>query len=68
MANQPAAKYRVGFVTATVWENNGFYSVKLTVSYKNDNGEWKESSSLSHADVLNAIKALERAEEFIALR
>ncbi len=67
MANgkQPAAKYRVGYVTATVWRNGEFYNVDLSKAYK-DNGEWKDTSSLGHGDLLNAAKCLERAERFIA--
>lgn len=29
-ANQPAAKFRLGYVTATVWLNDKFYNVVLS--------------------------------------
>lgn len=65
-ANQPAAKFRIGYVTATVWLNNDkFYSVVLSKSYK-DGDEWKDTDQLGYGDLLNASKALERAEEYIA--
>lgn len=64
---QPAAKFRIGLVTATVWNNDGgFYSVNLQRAYKDDAGEWQNTDSLGHADLLGAAKALERAEDFIA--
>lgn len=70
MANQPAAKFRIGYVTATVWANEGngdrtFYNVDLSRTYKED-GEYKETSSLGHGDLLNASRVLQRAEEWIA--
>ena len=35
--NPPDAKFRIGFVTASVWKNDsGFYSVTLQRSYKED--------------------------------
>jgi len=63
--NEPAAKFRIGYVTATVWHNDNFYSVNLTKSYK-DGEEWKDNGSLNHADLLNAAKVLERAEAWIS--
>jgi hypothetical protein len=70
MANAPATKFQIGFVTATVWKNNGtskpFYTVDLTRSYKDNDGEYQNGSSLSHADLLNAARLLQRAEAWIA--
>jgi hypothetical protein len=63
--NKPAAKFRIGYVTATVWKNDDFYNVDLARSYK-DGDEWKNTGSLGAGDLLNAMKALERAEAFIA--
>ena len=62
---QPAAKFRLGYVTATVWKNGDFYNCEISKSYK-DGEEYKETSSLGSGDVWNAIKCLERAEQFIA--
>jgi hypothetical protein len=65
-SNQPAAKYRLGYVTASVWKSdNGFFNVTLQRSYK-EGEEWKNSDSLGSGDLLNAAKVLQRAEEFIA--
>ena len=64
--NQPVVKFRIGLVTATVWQNEKFYNVTLSKSYKDDAGDWKESDQFGHAELLNAMKVLERCEDFIA--
>jgi hypothetical protein len=61
----PVKRFRIGNVTAAVWKSNGGYSVTLQKSYKRDD-EWKNTDSMFHADILNAMKVLERAEEYIA--
>jgi hypothetical protein len=69
MADKPSAKFRIGAVTATVWENkNGdrsFYSTTLVRSYK-DGEDWKEADSFNHGDLLNAAEVMRRAESWIA--
>ena len=65
-ANQPAAKFRVGYVTATVWLNQEkFYNVVVCKTYK-DGDEYKDTDQLGHGDICNAVKVLERAESYIA--
>jgi hypothetical protein len=64
MSKQPSHKLKIGLVTATVWKNDGFYSVEITRGYKTE-GEWKSSSSLGQGDLLNAAKCAERAEIWI---
>ncbi len=69
-AKQPAHKIRIGYVTATIWANTGngvtFYAVEVQRSYKAEDGNIGNTNSLGHADLLNAIKVLERAEQWIA--
>lgn len=65
MANQPAAKFRIGYVSATVWQNDKHYNVVLSRSYK-DGNDWKETDQLGHHDLLNAAKVLARAEAWIS--
>lgn len=65
MTKQPSQKLRIGLVTATIWENDGFYSVDISRAYKNGEGDWRSTSSLSHGDLLNAAKCAERAEIWI---
>lgn len=64
--NQPVVKFRIGLVTATVWQNEKFYNVTLSKSYKDDAGDWKDTDQLGHGDLMNAMKVLERSEDFIA--
>lgn len=66
-ANTPAAKFRVGYVTATVWLNDSFYNVVLSKSYKDQaSGEWRDSDQLGSGDLMNAIQVLKRAEQYIS--
>jgi hypothetical protein len=64
-ANQPAAKFRLGYVTATVWKNDDFFNTVLSKSYR-DGDDWKDTDQLGTGDLLNAAKVLQRAEEFIS--
>lgn len=64
--NQPAAKFRLGAITATVWKNDNFFSVTLSKSYRDGDDKWQETDSLFHGDLLNASKVLCRAEAWIA--
>ncbi len=66
MANTPAHKIKLGLITATIWENDGFYSVDLARSYKTSANEWKSTSSFAQGDLLNAAKCAERAEIWIS--
>jgi hypothetical protein len=66
MSKQPAQKLRLGLITATVWDNDGFYSVDLSRSYKDNQGQWQSTSSFGHADLLNLSKCAQRAEHWIA--
>ncbi len=63
--NQPAAKFRVGYVSATVWQNENHYNVVLSKAYK-DGDNWKDTDQLGHGDLMNAVLVLKRAEGFIA--
>lgn len=63
--NKPATKFRLGYVTATVWKNDDFYNVNLSRTYK-DGNDYKETDQLGQGDLLNAAKVLQRAEEWIA--
>jgi hypothetical protein len=65
MANQPAAKFRLGNVTATVWKNGDFHSTVLSRSYK-EGDDWKETDQLSSGDLMNAVRILQRAEDYIS--
>lgn len=66
MADQPVFKFKTGLITATIWDNDGFFSVDLSRSYKTNEGEWRNTTSFSHSDLLNVAKCAERAESWIA--
>jgi len=66
MSNLPVHKIKLGLVTATIWDNDGSYSVDISRSYKSDQNEWKNTSSLFQSDLLNVAKCAERAEIWIS--
>lgn len=66
MTNQPAYKFKIGLITATIWDNGGFYSVDISRAYKTQEGDWRATSSFSHNDLLNVAKCAERAETWIS--
>lgn len=72
MSNAPCKKFRIGLVTATIWrnENDGkpFYTVQVARAYKDGDGVWKAGDTFNHDDILNAVKVLERAENWISER
>lgn len=69
MSNAPAKRFRIGYVTVTIWRNDGterpFYTVEVQRTYKDDNGELRNTSSLNHADVLVAAHLLTLANAWI---
>jgi hypothetical protein len=59
-----AHKLRIGSLQATIWRNlaekGNWYSVKLSRSYKADEG-WRETDNLGYDDLLPAAKLLDLA-------
>ena len=68
MSKLPAHKIKLGLITATIWDNDGFYSVDLSRAYKNAQGDWQSTPSFAQGDLLNVSKCAERAEIWIARR
>lgn len=62
---KPVKKFRLGYLTASVWKNDKFFNVTLVRTYKEEK-EYKETHSLGTADLLNAAKLLERAQQWIS--
>jgi len=66
--SSPAHKLRIGSLQATIWRNladkGNWYSVKLTRSYKADEG-WRETDNLGLDDLLPAAKLLDLAHTWI---
>lgn len=69
-SNQPTFTYRMGNLSATIWENEAnertYYRTEIVRRYTDKDGNWKTSSSFSHDELLNVAKLAERAEEYIA--
>ena len=65
MSNSPIKKFRLGLITVAIWDNDGFYSVDVSRSYKDKIGDWQSTTSFAHGDLLNVAKCAERAEIWI---
>lgn len=67
--NHPANELRLGAVKAVVWANqtkNGvMHNVTLARLYRDEGGDWKESSSFGRDDLLSAAKVLDQAHTWI---
>ena len=68
-ANPPVHTVRFGAVKAVVWENQTqhgvMHNVTVARSYKDEAGDWQESSSFGVDDLLNLAKALDAAHSWI---
>lgn len=65
MPNAPERKFKIGLITATVWLNDGFYSVTFSRAYKNGD-DWKSTDGFTAADLPVVEKLAARAEAWIA--
>lgn len=69
MPNAPEKKFRIGYITANVWKNDGtdrpFYTVDVQRTYKDGDGNLQNTSSLNAADLLNAAFLLQKANNWI---
>ena len=65
---QPSAKFRMGRISATVWENQGdkgpWYSTTILRSYK-DGDDWKTTSSFGRDDLPLVEKVAAQAHAWI---
>ena len=63
--NPPAAKIRVGLITASIWENKNekgtFHNVTFERRYKDAEGNWQTSHSYNAGDLLDLAKAADLA-------
>ena len=71
----PIKKFRIGAITASVWNNSGqktdgqpfeFKSVTFERSYKDKEGAWKNTNSLRLNDLPKAALVLNKAYEFLS--
>lgn len=76
MSSKPEEVFKVGPVRASVFQNeithNGrrvnLPKVVIEVRYKDRNGEWKGTNSLSVNDLPKAILALQKAYDYVTTR
>lgn len=52
MGNQPITTYRMGQLSISVFENGENKSYVFQKAYKDENGEWKNTSNLFDKDLL----------------
>ena len=62
---KPVASHRAGTTEVAVWkrknEHGTFFDVTHTRSYKNQNGEWKQSKSIPEDHLLKTAQLFEKA-------
>ena len=67
--NQPVNKINDGRITAAIWKNFGekgaFYSVTITRSFKDEQGNYKDTDSFSGTDLLIVGRLAVRAYDAI---
>jgi hypothetical protein len=68
--NRPVHEVRLGFVKATIWENNlgetTRHAVTLSRIYKEkETDQWKTTESFGRDDLLLVAKAADRAHDWI---
>lgn len=66
MTNKPAATLRDGTLKVTIWKNydekqKAFYTCELVRSYQDKDDKWKDTSSLSGAELLRGANLLQNA-------
>jgi hypothetical protein len=66
---RPAAKFRYGRLTATLWRQTSdkgpWYSVVFSRGYQDQAGDWKSSSSFGRDDLLLLAKLCDQAHTWI---
>lgn len=69
MSKQPENTFQDGVLKASVWRNeseNGVYhSTKLSRSYQDQSGNWKETSNFSQTDLLKVAELARKAYSYI---
>jgi hypothetical protein len=76
MTNKPEQKFRVGCISATIWNNEiekdgkqrEIKHVSFEKSYKDKEGNWKSTNNLNTGDIPKAMVALGKAYEYLMLR
>ena len=75
--NMPEKKFKAGAITATIWANDRLSktgeavtmsTVALERSYKDKEGQWKRTGSLTLNDLPKAALVLSKAYEYLTLK
>ena len=68
--NRPVHEIRHRNIRATIWKNETtkgpMYDVTVSRSYRDDAGEWHDTTSFGFSDLMNLAKALYDAHSAIA--
>jgi hypothetical protein len=69
-ANKPVHTVRHRSIKGTIWKNetsNGpMYNVIVVRSYRQDNGEWKDTHSIGYDDLMNVAALMYEAHAYIS--
>jgi len=73
---KPEQKFRVGSVSATIWNNEAkvdgkikeFKSVSFDKVYKDRDNEWQKTSTLNVNDLPKAMVVIGKAYEYLSLK
>ena len=65
MKNSPLKTIRIGFINATIWFNEPYYSVTITRAFKDADGNWSDTTNFNHADLPVVALLAKEAEAFI---
>ena len=68
--NKPVHTVRHRSIKAAIWKNetsNGpMYNVTIVRSYRDDNGDWKDSQSIGYDDLMNVAALMYEAHAYIS--
>lgn len=69
-APKPAHRIKAGAIQATIWENAGaagpFYAATLTRSFRDADGNWRNSSSFGERQLDDLMNAALEAKQWMA--
>ena len=69
-ANKPVHTVRHRSIKATIWKNEtstgAMYNVSVVRSYRDDNGEWKDTHSIGYDDLMNVAALMYEAHAAIS--
>lgn len=66
----PAKRFRLGSITVTVWPNTdrqgrSYFTTSITRSYRDGNGQWKDTASLRSSDLPVVRTLTDQAQEWL---